>query len=122
MIRSLKKNWIKGSIGAYVICILSYNFFGKPTTAWTDWYYTYEKGFAFLSTLWSIQKPTLSDRLFIDFARITQCGTWIFFILCSFNTPLWVYHQTVIVSTLIAASFGTVCVQYHLIKNKEYEG
>lgn len=118
MIGSLKRTWIKGSVGVYVICILTFNFFGKASVGWTDFYYTFEKGFAFLSTLWPLQKPTLSDRLFIDFARFTQFGTWMFFILCSFNTPMWVYHQTFICSVLIIASFGSVCVQYHLIKSK----
>ena len=114
----VKKYWIKGSVVTYVACLLGYNFFGKSTTGWTDFYYTFEKGFAFLSTMWSVQQHDLSDRLFIDYARITQCGTWIFFILCSFNTPWWVYHQTFLVSILIASSFGTVCVNYWLIKNK----
>lgn len=118
MIRSLKRTWIKGSVGMYVVCILTFNFFGKSTVAWTDFYYTFEKGFAFLSTLWPLEKQTLSDRLFIDFARVTQCGTWIFFILCSFNTPLWVYHQTVIMSVLVFASFGSLLAQYYLIKSK----
>jgi len=71
---------------------------------------------AFLSTLWGFNKHTLSDRIFIDYARFTQAGTWAFFIICSFNEKLWVYNQTVIVSVLIMASFGTVCVQHYLIK------
>jgi len=101
------------------MCILSYNFFGKETMGWTNFYYTFEKGFAFLSTLWYVKgTPNLSDRLFIDFARITQCGTWIFFILCSFNEPWWVYHQTVLVSTLILASFGSIIVQHYLITKR----
>lgn len=114
----IRRFWIKGSIVTYAICVLSYNFFGKPTLGWTDWYYTYEKGFAFLSTMWSIEKHTLSDRLFIDFARITQCGTWMFFILCSFNSPTWVYHQTAIVSTIIIACFGSILAQYYIIRSR----
>lgn len=114
----LKRIWIKGSVALYVMCILSYNFFGRNTIGWTDFYYTFEKGFAFISTMWFTQKHTLSDRMFIDFARITQCGTWVFFILCSLNTPMWVYNQKVIMSVLIIASFGTVLVQHQLIRSK----
>lgn len=117
MIRKIRDHWIKGSVTVYVICVVGYNFLGKATMGWTDFYYTFEKGFAFLSTLFHIQKPTLSDRIFIDYARFTQGGTWMFFILASFNNPLWVYNQTVTISTLILASFGTVCVQWYVMKN-----
>lgn len=115
----LKRIWIKSSITLYVACVIGYNFFGKNTIGWTDFYYSFEKGMAFLSTMWGTQEHTLSDRAFIDFARITQCGTWIFFILCSFNTPLWVYNQKAIMSILILACFGSVIVQYQLIKSSK---
>lgn len=121
MLQRLKESWIKLSVAGYVACVVSYNFFGKSTVGWTDFYYTFEKGFAFLSTMWHIQKPSISDRLFIDYARITQCGTWIFFILCSFNTSMWVYHQTVLISVLVLASFGSVIAQYYLIKSERYD-
>jgi len=111
-----KRYWIKSSITLYVFCVVGYNFFGKNTVAWTDFYYSMEKGMAFFSTMWGLNKQTLSDRLFIDFARIMQCGTWIFFILCSFHNSFWVYNQRVTMAILILASFGSVIVQHQLIK------
>lgn len=115
----LGRIWIKGSVTLYVICIVSYNFFGKNTVGWTDFYYTFEKGMAFLSSLWGFKEHTLSDRLFIDYSRFLQFLTFCFFILCSFNDSLWVYHKTAMVSFLVLSSFGTVIVQYSLIKSQK---
>ena len=115
----LGRIWIKGSVTLYVLCVVGYNFFGKATMGWTDFYYTFEKGMAFLSTMWGVNHQSLSDRLFIDYARFLQFLTFCFFILCSFNDSLWVYNKTAMVSFLVLSSFGTVCVQYFLIKSQK---
>lgn len=107
----VKANWIKLSVTLYVICILTYNFFGTNSTAWTNFYFTYEKGFAAMCIAYSFQETkTLIDKLFINFALMTQIGTWLFFFIASFQEELWVRHQTVLVSTLIASTFGSLFV------------
>lgn len=113
----IRQNWIKLSVFAYVVCILTYNFFGTASSSWTHFYYTYEKGFAALCIAYSFKEAkTLVDKLFINFHLITMIGTWLFFILCSFNNDYWVYHQTILVSTLILASFGSLCVLWFMIR------
>jgi len=112
----LGRVWIKSSVTLYVLCVVGYNFFGKATVGWTDFYYTFEKGMAFISTMWGLKEQTLSDRLFIDYARFLQFLTFCFFILCSFNDALWAYHKSAVVTFLVISSFGSVLVQYSLIK------
>jgi len=112
----IRNNWVKLSVTLYVICILTYNFFGTNSTAWTNFYFTFEKGFAATCIAYSFQESkTLIDKLFINFALITQIGTWLFFIIASFQDDLWIYHQTVLVSTLIIATFGSIFALWHIL-------
>lgn len=113
----VRENWIKISVGLYVSCILTYNFFGTASPAWTNFYYTMEKGFAVFCIAYSFQESkTLIDKLFINYALITQVGTWLFFIAASFQDKLWVYHQSVLVSTMIIGLFGSLIALYWMIK------
>lgn len=115
---SISKNWIKLSVFAYVVCVLTYNFFGTASMGWTHFYYTYEKGFAALCIAYSFQEvKTLVDRLFINFQLITMVGTWLFFVVCSFKDEWWVHHQTILISTMILAMFGSLIVLWYMLKS-----
>lgn len=114
----IKGKWIKLSVAAYVMCLLWYNFFGTSSPGYTNFYYTAEKGFAFLSLCFDYNKDRLTDKLFIDFARTLQLGTWAFFIMCSFMNEWWVYHQTFVVSIIILSTFGSLFVFYLTIRRK----
>lgn len=112
-----RDNWIKWSVTLYVGCILTYNFFGTASPAWTNFYYTVEKGFIVFCLSYSLKESkTLIDKLFINYSLITTTGTWLFFIAASFHEPLWVYHQTILVSTLIIATFGSLIVLWYMIR------
>lgn len=115
----IKGIWLRFSVILYTICIVWYNIFGTSSVAHTNAYYTFEKGFTFLALFFDYSKSSTEDKLFIDYSRILQCGIWGFFILCSFNDNLWVYHQTILFTSILFASFGSLFVTY-LTKRRSF--
>lgn len=112
----MKGKALRLTVLGYTMCILAYNFLGTASPAWTNFYYTFEKGFTVLALCYQYNKDEFIDKLFIDYARFLNIGMWSFFLVCSINEKAVVYNLTVLVSVIIASTFGSLIVLYRYIR------